>query len=365
MLVQQFGGRESRGIAKSRPIAHTYRFGTDTTQNPIVGVDSVRLDVTILHRDTAAHNLRLHLYRIPKTIDSTTTFADVTPAFTDSLVRSVNVDSLIAMPGLRDPATQDSVVVDTVANTVRLLLMLDSVQAPYVEADSGVLAFGFQVTADSLASVALGKSRSGNGMFLTWYVQVDSLGQDTVPRSPPPAAGTEFDTFVFDPPLPPLDSTLAVGGVPAARSIVRVDLPRAIRDSAQIIRATLILVPDRPAEGVPADSFLVAAHRVLSDFGAKSPLAGPLFSGDSSHASVARVRIGSADTVTFELTQMLRLWAADTTAPTAFMLRQSTASGRFVEGATFAEIRFRPSSDSVYRPALHVTYMPRFRFGVP
>lgn len=364
-LAADLPGLRSWTVSKLRGIPHTYRFGTDTTQNPIVGVDSLRLEITLVHRDTAAHNLRLHLYRVLKTIDSATTYADLAPAFTDSLVRSVNVDSLLALPGRRDSVTGDSIAVDTTTRQTRILLMLDSAQAPYVQADSGVLAFGVGVSADSLASVALGSSRAGTGMRVTWYVRVDSLGRDTVALPTPPTAGTDFDSFVFDPPPVPLDSTLAVGGIPAARSIVRASLPPAIRDSAQIIRATLVLVPDRPARGVPADSFLVVARRVVADLGAKSPLAVQQLPGDSSHAALAWVRIGSTDTVRIEMTAMVRFWAADTSAPAAFMLTQSTSPTSFAEGRTFAEIRFKPSSDAAFRPALVLTYVPRFRFGVP
>src|SRR2546422_3641901 len=72
---------------------------------------------------------------------------------------------------------------------------------------------------------------------------------------------------VFDPPTPPLDSTLAVGGAPSARSILRVVLPRAIRDSSQIIRATLILVPAVPVKGAPSDSLDRKSTRLNSSHG--------------------------------------------------------------------------------------------------
>jgi hypothetical protein len=367
LLVASLPGIESRALSRTDRIATTYQFGTDTTKNPIVGVDSVRLDLVIVHRDTAAHNLRLHLYHVPKTFDSTTTFADVGPSFAGAPVRAINVDSLITLPGKRDPATGDSVTVDTTTKEIRLRLMLDSAQAPYVPADSGRLAFGFRATADSPASIALGSRLLSTGMLVTWFVKVDSLGLDTVPRSPPPVAGTAFDTFVFDPPPQALDSTLAVGGMPVARSILRVNLPPAVRDSAQIVRATLVLVPAQAAAGAPADSFFLAARRVVSDLGAKSPLASPQFIGDSSHVAFALIHIGSTDTVRIEVTSMVALWAADTTLASTFMLQRITdpRSLFLSEGTSLAEIRFRPSSDPAFRPALHVTYIPRFRFEVP
>jgi hypothetical protein len=263
----------------------------------------------------------------------------------------------------RDTLTGDYLRVDAATNVVNLSMKLDSAQAPYVPADTGILAFGLSGTTDTQTSIALGALEGGAGMLVTWYVQVDSLGLDTVPRLPPPAALGEFDTFVFDPPLPPMDSTLAVGGAPVARSVLRVGLPSAVRDSAQVIRATLLLVPDRAAQGTPADSFLVVAHRALVDLGAKSPLADA--APDSSHAALAWVRIGSLDTVRIEVTRIVRLWGADTTAPMTLVLQQSITPVDIVEGATIAEIRFKPSSDAAFRPAIHLTYVPRIRFDIP
>jgi len=192
---------------------------------------------------------------------------------------------------------------------------------------------------------------------------VDSAGVMQVPRGQRVAPA--FDTFVFDPPPAALDPDLVVGGAPAARSILRLDLPRAIRDSAQVVRATLLLVPAQAAQGVPADSFLLAAYRVQADFGAKSPLAAPIVAGDSSNVAAAWVRVGQTDTVRLEVTQLLRYWASDTTSAPIFMLRQLTPIGGLTEGASLAEILFYSSRTPAFRPALHVTYVPRIRVGIP
>jgi hypothetical protein len=328
----------------------------DTLTGAILGVDSAWLRIVITHRDTAAHNLALSLYRLPLTIDTATTFADLAGPFTDSLIKAVNVDSLLAQPGHRDPVTGDSVIFDSTSTRIILLLKLDSAQARYVPADTGRLAFGLRVSADSLASIAIGSNATfGGGLDpqVTRYVTVDSATV-AVKRTLTPR-GAEFDSYVFTPSAPALDSTLAVGGVPSARSLLRFTLPRAIRDSAQIVRATLMLVPGSPAQGVPADSFFVVANGVTADLGAKSPIA----AGDSSRTGSTRVRIGQTDTVRIDLTRLLRIWSSDTTAANAVMLRVNN------EGSTFAEIRFQPSTNAAFRPALHITYVPRFPFGVP
>src|SRR5438132_6297949 len=196
---------------------------------------SARLQLYIVRRDTATHNLRLQFYRLPTTIDTTTTFGAVAAAFNNAPVRpTVNVDTLLAQPGGKDPVTGDSVVVDTVNHRWLLSLKFDTAAARYVGTDSGAVAYGIRIAADTLASIAFGKGSVGP--VLQWYLSVDSLGIKPVPRTPG-ALGTGFASFVFNPPPAPLDSnpvtggtfpysTLAVGGVPSARSLLRVAFPK-------------------------------------------------------------------------------------------------------------------------------------------
>jgi hypothetical protein len=317
----------------------------DTTTGAIQGSDSARMLLYITRRDTNATNLTLRFFRLPKTIDSTTTFSDL--PFTDSL-RTLNISSLLAKTNRKDSVTGDSAVVDTINNRLVLSVKFDSVAARYIATDSGAIAFGISVSADSLASIALGKGSLGP--TLTWYVQVDSMGVTTAHRT----LGTffaSFATFVSNPPAAPIDSTLAVGGVPSARSIMRLAFPRAIRDSSQIIRATMILVPAVPARGTPIDSFAMEIHAVLVDLGAKSPIA-----VDLGHTDSTMIHIDRADTVRIEVTNILQAWAADSTQPTTFVLAARD------EAQSFAEIRFYPTIAAA-RPSLQITYVRRYPFG--
>jgi hypothetical protein len=341
----------------------------DTTTVPIT-VDSSWLRVQIVRRDTNTTNLRLKLYRLPRTIDSNTTFADVAPAFADSLVDSVNVDSLLARPLITDSVTVstwgDTVRTDSAGHVLRvadgdssliIYFLLDTLQAPFIAADSGQLAFGVRVAADTLASISLGANdlvdRDAVVMrFYHYEKMIDSTTDSTVHAST--ARETIFDGFVFDPPTPPIDSNLAVGGVPAARSLLRVALPAFLRDSADVVRATLVLVPTGPVPGVAGDSFAVVARPVAADLGAKSPL-----HTETGLFGVATIGLNTADTVRIEVTDMVRGWAFDSTAATALMLVQAP------EAASYTQIRFFSSRTPAFRPALHVTYVKRYPFGVP
>jgi hypothetical protein len=163
-----------------------------------------------------------------------------------------------------------------------------------------------------------------------------------------------FDSFVFDPPTPPLDANLTIGGVPSSRSIFRVSMPAFLHDSLDVIRATVILVPVSAVQGSPSDSFRILAKPVITDLGAKSPLNGNAILHDSTV-----VHIGSTDTVHLELTNLVRAWSLDTTLVTTFFV------GQVPEAASYTEVRFYSTRTAAFKPALQVTYVSHFQFGKP
>src|SRR5207245_10943141 len=71
---------------------------SDTTTGPILAGDSARLTFFVTRRDTAAHDLTVRLYRLPIPNDTTTTFADLSQALSNSLLRPANLDTLRATP---------------------------------------------------------------------------------------------------------------------------------------------------------------------------------------------------------------------------------------------------------------------------
>ena len=340
------------GFVDGRPIVRFNGFGqrfvlSTADTGAILGADSARLQLWVARRDSGAHNLTLAFYRLPITIDSTTTFTDLTGPFTDSLVKRVNIDTLLARPGHKDSITGDSAVVDTVNHVLVLSLKFDTAAARYVGTDSGTVAYGVRVSADSRASIAISKT-----LPWQWYLRVDSAGTPVARQ--PVQLRDAFASFVSDPPPPPVDSTLAVGGVPSARSILRIAFPRFIRDSSQIIRGTLMLVPAAGARGAPSDSFVVEAHTVFTDVGAKSPII-----LDVTRTDTAVIRVGTSDTAQIEVTNLLQFWASDTTRATTLVLRAKE------EATSFSLIRFYPSVAPAFRPALRITFVRRFPFGQP
>ena len=372
------------GVVDSRPF-----FSTDTILSriqPKVGdtttvpkiVDSLRLRFVIVKRPKNTTGLKLRVYRLPVTVDSTSDFASLDPYFVTAPVDSVDISHLLGEPAATDtavvkywrnlcPGCIDSVRVDPDQNvlltqidsTLLVYMKLDTLQAPLSEADTGRMAFGWRVTADSFASVALGSSESGSDSpLLRWFYHYTI--PDTVSTKPDSVVSKDkvvpprFDNFVFNPPTPALDSNLAIGGVPSARAVLRVALPKFLHDSIDVVRATLLLLPVGAVQGVPSDSFKIIAYPVLGDLGAKSPI-----NTGSAVSDSAVVHPGSTDTVRVELTGMVRAWALDTAAITTFVLLQRP------EAASYTEARFYSSRAPAFRPALRLTYVSRYKFGRP
>jgi hypothetical protein len=358
------------GIVESRAVVATDTMirrvapkAGDTATVPIK-VDSTRVRFVVVRRPKNTTNVRLLLYALPLTVDSTSDFASLAPSFSAPPVDSMNVSALLARRAIGDTQTVrlwgDSIRTDSAGHvlqiqpdsSLKVFFTLDTLQAPFSVPDTGRLAFGVRVTADSLASIALGTTETVvNGPVVRFFFHYTA--PDSVKHSDR-TVGTRFDGFVFNPATAPSDSNLAVGGVPSARSLLRVAMPKFLHDSIDVVRATLILVPVNAVPGAVSDSFQMLSRALLTDLGAKSPI-----NPNSALFANTVIHIGSSDTVRVELTNLVRAWSLDTTMVTSFVLVQTP------EAATYTEIRFYSSRAPALRPALQVTYVKRFRFGAP
>lgn len=366
----------------SRPIYLMSAIGTtqpidsspgDTITGPVV-VDSMKMTLTVMQRGPGSQNLRLSFYKVPVAIDTTTTFAALDPSFSGAPLRVLNLDSLLALPGKHDLVTGDSVLsVDSIHSLVTVRLKFDSAVTGYDPADSGKLAFGVRVSADSAPAVKLGSARGGRGPLLSWFYRVDSAGKlirpDSLKRRLPDSVTSSvlFDSFVYNAPVVTFDSNLFIGGVPSTRALLRINLPRGIRDSTQIIRAQLLLVPTATPPIVTGDSVLVVVDRLATDVGSKSPLV-----VDTAEGRTAPFPGAPTDTVRIELTTLFRLWQTDTLAPTSVFLRLlalnrsvDSSGNTSTEGGTFSTLQFNSSRTPALRPSILLTFVPRFKFAMP
>jgi hypothetical protein len=329
----QFPASEDRAVLRFIPRSDSFQ--VNDTLYPY-SIDSVSLAVSLLVRDTTVKGLTLFLYRMPATVDSTVGFTDIDTAFTaQNLVDSIVVD--------------DSIVSQ---RFVRVLSGADLAKVVIPAVDSGVLALGVQIRATSGTGVRIGGSAGGIAAptFVS-YVQVDT-GDTTLARTLTRSAN--FSLFVPQV-VPALDpDLLTLGGVPSARTLLRFPWPAYLRDSAQLIRVTLELLPAAPAAGLYGDTAYIQVRPVLADLGSKSPA-----STDGLFVSVEPIVAAAADTLRVEVRRAVSLWQGADPLPSAFLLQL------LPEGSSFSRATFGSSRSPGLVPRLRVTYARKFPFEAP
>jgi hypothetical protein len=336
----------SSGLAVSEDRA-VYRFVTrqdsiavrDTAR--AYTVDSVLITMNIVARDTLVGGLKVVLFRVSPTVDSTATFESVDPELVDA-----NLIDTIAVP--------DSVHSGEIQTVLRGS-DVDRVAIP--PGTGGVLAMGLRLTASAPTGIRVGSLAGGNGATFVSYLTVDVPDTGSV-RHQFLSRATEFNTFVTQNRPLPDPTLLTVGGDSSSRSILRFELPAQLEDSATIVRATLELIPAHPLLGLPGDPAVLEARAVLADLGAKSPITiDPLF------IVTDTLPEGTSDTLRLEVTRLVKLWQASTGRPPAIFLRLSPQT----EAATFTRPAFGSSNplSPVGPPRLLITYQLPFPFEIP
>lgn len=318
----------SYGVLRfSRPDSVTYR---DTLR--AYTVDSAQFTLLVVAHDTAVHDAKVQLYRLPSSIDTTAlSYAALAPLFTPA-----NFVGEVALP---DTATAD---------TVRLKLTGAAVgQIAIQPSDFSKLAIGIAIT----GSVPTG-GRIGNNVS----VLPPSLLSYITPTAASPSpltigATTDFAGYITRQ-TPAVDPTfLTVGGVPSSRVLIRFPWSARLRDSVTIVRATLELVPAQPTQGLPNDAGTLNVRGLATDFGAKSPVE-PLSLG------AVTLPANTTDTVRVEIAGVLQFWQAGLLRPPAIFVSISPE----VETFTRAVLG---SSRTGAAPQIRINYLPRFPFSSP
>ena len=333
----------SNGFAVSEDRA-IYRFGARTDSIIVrdtlraYTVDSAVLSLTLVARDTNVNGLKVYLYRLPPSVDSTVAFAAVDPLLTE-------------------PALIDSIAVPDSVNAGAITTVLrgtDTDRLGLTPGGDSVLAIGLRIAADEATGIRVGSIAAGNSASFVSYVTVDVPDSGLV-RNQSLNRSAVFNTFVTQDPLQPSDSVLTVGGEPSSRALIRFGLPEGFLDSATIVRATLELIPARPIVGLPTDPAILEMRAVLGDIGAKSPLSSdPNFVRQDTLAALV------SDTVRVELTRTVQLWQANRARPQSVFLALRPEAASFTR-AVFGSTR----SPSIGAPRLRITYQRSFPFESP
>jgi hypothetical protein len=294
------------------------------------------------------NGLKLVLYRISDTLNATATF----PSLDAQLIPENVIDTLVV------PDTMNT-------GTVRAVLSgADLAKVDLPLAGNGILALGVSMVADQPTGVRIGSARAGAGATFTSYVTVDVDDTTTSVRKQALALTPTFNTFVTQTPLLPDPRFLTVGGDSSSRALLRFALPAEVAESANIVRATLDLVPRTATPGLPGDIAILEGRAVLADLGAKSPV-----SSDVRFIVDDTLEVGSSGTVSLDMTRIVQLWQASTTAPDAIFLSLLPEASTFTRGefgSTRSDPTLTPSTtEPVAAPRLRITYQRPFPFEKP
>ena len=300
-----------------------------------VTVDSVALTAQLLARDSTITGLKIFYYRIASNLDSTVTLAGVDAMITPEAL----IDSLIVPDTLR-------------RGVLRLVLPADKLnRLNGTEADSGRFGLAFTIKASASTGIRLGSIfSSAGGPVFTRYgraATTDSAQQKQTLTLP-----ADKSNYVIQ--VPAIGGNdLVIGGKLGTRSIVRFAIPRFIRDSASLLRATLELTPAVPVVGLPNDPAQIQVRGVLVDLGAKSPSLASLVSS-------GLVKADATDVQLLEVLSIVSAWfGPGNLAPMTLLL------GVAPEGGSFGRPEFLSSLDPVNGPRLRITYALRSRPGHP
>jgi hypothetical protein len=318
---------ETRGVTRFVGFQTFLAGGGDT----ILSLDSFRVVIQMLRRDTTVDSLELQLFRIPDTVDSTVRFADLDDFFMDS--------ARITTKAIDDSVTSGAIEVVFPASAY-----------PSIGADGSVAAIGWTLRSPTETFFDAGTAEAGAWPIIGRYFTIRSGAGDTtnllIGDSP-----TDLDTFVAADPTPHADSILVVGGLPSARTLIRFVLPSRIRDSSDIIKATLLMVMSQPVATAPNDAGVVRALPVTRDVGQKSPRGDVAIIVEGSGGVI--LLGGEFDTIRLDLTDIMVTWTLDSILPTTVMLHAAPEAGRMFETRFF-------SSRSTMPPALLLSYVPPF-----
>jgi hypothetical protein len=302
-------------------------------------IDSVALNFTLAARDTALNGLQVQVYRLPRSIDSNTTYAGIAPAFDSpgALIATIEVP--------------DSVNGGTI-RAVFHAAELSRVEIP--ASDSGQLAVGLRIAAPPATGIRVGAIASGTAALFTSYVTLDIPDTGTA-KLRTLVQGASFNTYVSEVPQVIDSLMLTVGGAPSSRALLRFSLPPRIRDSATVVRATLELTPVASITGLSSDPARIFARALLADVGAKSPA-----SSAATRVPEDTLEIG-ANSVSIEAVRLVELWLGETTRPSALVLSLTPEAGSFTRPA-FHSSR---AADPALRPRLRLSYLLSFPFETP
>lgn len=360
----------------AEPFIYIASVGTDVDTRAVLRFDSLPL-TRISGTDTLpildVRNARLHL-----TFDSigATYIQPVTLRVYD-LTAAANDTAVSDLEPLYSPSNQigervfpAGTLVDTVA------IQLDSSHILNKVLTGAPLRIGVQAISAQPVELKMRAFSSSDfqGARISYRPGADtsiaSVGISVNSRTPvgnPSAAfyQSDFTLYVKGTLPPPAPDLIQVGGLPARRGFLRVELPSNILDSSIIIRATLELSQYASSVSTPGDTITIAPTVSLAGPAITDPVRasqilatswidlGQSFTWFSTATETREIFITSA---------LTRIWAQQDSLrlPRALVLRMPD------EGLNYRAVYFYSSNAApALRPRIKISYTPRTRIGLP
>ena len=356
MLLQRFSGSDSAitaAVVRFDFLPKTIIIGSDTL--PVIRVDSAFLRLTVV-RDTADTLSRRDAVKpVPVTIevyDVDTTASDFDTAAVRQRFRP---GTLLGSYTVRRDSMPDSVFVrlDTAAVRARV--------------QGGRMRVGVRIRSDSSMQLPIASTESFSPLFLQFRARAPN--DSTALRTVSPASESsdsegelsDLDDYMIvlrgTPASPP--QILAVGGLPAHRTYIRLSLPTRFVDSVTVLRAALVLT-QAPVRGRTDDTVRTGVQASISVARTTVDIsrAALLLSGLFQQARAPR----DSGLVRFELASTIPFWRdqPEDELPRAVVLR-SSREGRFPSEFYFYSNEAAPN----LRPRIEISYVSRVDFSLP
>jgi hypothetical protein len=266
-------------------------------------------------------------------------------------------------------ARGDTVQVDTLEIPLDPAMLLQRIAA------GEGLRVGLRVSGADVARLPLDPSNS----FLTFAVSADSgarrlaLAQRSLTPADDPRLRADQSSFTIvvagTPPPPP--SVLAVGGLPARRSLLRFQLPPEIVDSSTVLRATLVLtqIPVRgylTTDTLQLQPLAVTTRAAVTDVRRRMQLAANALNPYSGRPVLAVAPLpvipGDSGEFLIQIPELVGAWR--TTDVLGFLPELVLATPRESWTPLRAEF-FSAEAPPELRPRLRLSYIRRVNFDLP
>lgn len=352
---------DARAIYRFDSLPSFYR-ATNGDSTPVTEVLEPALEIVVYRRAESyvPQAVTVEAYDVAVAGDDTST-VELAAAFVP--------ERLVGTATLAPRAATDTTTVDT----LRIPLQPSTILAKL--AGDRRLRVGLRVAPGMDARLSLSPTIARVGYRATPDTVIARLTRSPLSETPPAQPQLQIDfssfTIVVAGTAPDDPGVLTVGGLPGRRALLRFAIPPAILDSAQILRATLVLTKQPVATYLESDTLrlqplAVTVSDAVTDLRRRLLLAAipvsPFTGREVLSSTPVNVRPSTAGTVELAIPELVGAWR--TIGDVGY--RPELVLTSALEGATPVEARFYGrAAPAALRPKLRISYIRSIDFDIP